>query len=189
MTHSNKIGKTIFITSTIANEGKSFVASNLAASLGYAGKKTLIIGMDIRAPGLKPYIGIRSSKGVTNFIIDQEMSLNDIIVKVPGIENLDLISSGDLAPNPAELLMNSRVKELFDEVKEIYDYIIVDTAASSIIADTSLICSNADAFIYVVRANFLDKSLLGYVNSVYKNKRFPNMALLINGIDHKKGLG
>ncbi len=189
LSDANKKGNSIFITSTIAHEGKSFIASNLAASLGYAGKKVLILGMDIRAPSIKPYLGIRGSKGVTNFIVDKELSVKDITVSVPKVENLDLISSGDIAPNPAELLMNPRVKQLFDEVKEIYDYIIVDTAASSIITDTTLICNHADAFIYVIRANFLDKRLLGYVKSIYKEKRFPNLALLVNGIDAKKGYG
>ena len=189
LTNSNAKGKTIFVTSTIAHEGKSFVASNLAASLGYAGKKTLILGMDVRAPTIKSYLGIRGSLGVTNYIIDNDLSLKDIVVSVPKVENLDLVSSGDIAPNPAELLMSTRVKELFDEVKERYDYIIVDTAASSIITDTTIIKNYADAFIYVIRVNFLDKRLLSYVKSLYKEKRFPNLALLVNGIDSKKGYG
>jgi capsular exopolysaccharide synthesis family protein len=189
LTHSGEKGKIIFVTSTIAHEGKSFISSNLAASLGYAGKKTLILGMDIRAPKIKQHLGIRGSRGVTNYIIDTKLSIKDITVKVPKVENLDLISSGDIAPNPAELLMNPRVAELFDEVRNDYDYVIVDTAASSIITDTTLLRSYADAFIYVIRANYLDKRQLGYVKSVYRDKIFSNMALLINGVDTKKGYG
>ena len=115
LTHTSEKGKTVFVTSTIAHEGKSFVASNLAASLGLAGKKTLILGMDIRAPKLKSYLGIRGTKGVTNYIIDDKITIDDITIKMPNFEDLDLISSGDIAPNPAELLMNVRVKELFDK--------------------------------------------------------------------------
>ena len=139
LTQIQEKGKTIFVTSTIAHEGKSFIASNLAASLAHAGKKTLIIGMDIRAPKIKSYLGIKGNKGVTNYIIDTDISIKDITLKVPKVENLDLISSGDIAPNPAELLMNPRVKELFEEVKENYEYIIVDTAASSMVTDTMLL--------------------------------------------------
>lgn len=186
LTRSDKKGKIIFITSTIAHEGKSFIASNISASLGHAGKKTLLIGMDIRAPKLKQYLGIKGNIGVTNYIINSNLSLTDIVLKVPKVENLDLISSGDLAPNPSELLMSPRVKDLFDEVRELYDYIIVDTAASSIITDTMLLRSYADAFIYVIRADVLDKRQLKYVNSIYKNNRFPNLALLVNSVDHKK---
>ena len=100
-----------------------------------------------------------------------------------------MISSGDVAPNPAELLMNSRVKELFDEVKENYEYIIVDTAASSIITDTTLLRSYADAFIFVIRANYLEKKQLRYVKSLYKDKVFKNLAILVNGVDTEKGYG
>ncbi|MDJ0645809.1 MAG: polysaccharide biosynthesis tyrosine autokinase [Flavobacteriaceae bacterium] len=182
-------GKTIFVTSTIANEGKSFISSNLASSLAFAGKKTLLLGMDIRAPKIKTYLGIRGTKGVTNFIIDTKLNTKEITVSVPKIKNLDLISSGDIAPNPAELLMNYRVKELFEQVKSQYDYIIVDTAASSIITDTMLLRDYADAFIYVIRANFLDKRQLGYLKAVHRDKRFPNLALLINAVDPKKGYG
>jgi capsular exopolysaccharide synthesis family protein len=189
LTNTNDKGKTIFITSTIASEGKSLVSSNLAAALAFAGKKTLLIGMDIRAPKIKEYIGIKGNIGVTNYIIDTNLSINEITLKVPKVKNLNLISSGSIPPNPAELLMNPRVKELFDSIKMEYEYIIVDTAASSIITDTMLLKDFADAFIYVIRANYLDKRQLGYLKSVYENKRFPNMALLVNAVDHKKGYG
>ena len=190
LTDTTTKGKTIFVTSTIAGEGKSFVSTNLATSLAYASKKTLLIGMDIRAPKIKPYLGIKGNKGVTNFIIDKNLTVEDVIINVPKVEgNLDLISSGDIPPNPAELLMNSRVKELFDSVREKYDYIIVDTAASSIITDTMLIRNHADAFVYVIRTNHLDKKQLSYLKSVYKENRYPNLAILVNGVDQKKGYG
>ena len=85
--------------------------------------------------------------------------------------------------------MNPRVEELFKRVKEKYEYIIVDTAASSIITDTMLLRNYADAFVYVVRINHLDKRQLGYLKSVYKEKRFPNLAILVNGVDPKLGYG
>ena len=186
LTQTGEKGKTVFITSTIAHEGKSFVSSNLAASLAHTGKKTLLIGMDVRAPKIKSYLGIKGDIGVTNYIIDTDITINGITIKVPTVENLELISSGNIPPNPSELLMNSRVKELFDEVKQHYEYIIVDTAASSIITDTMILRDYADAFVYVIRADYLDKRHLGYVKSLHKDKRFRNMALLINGVDHKK---
>ena len=185
----NKKAKIIFITSTIAHEGKSLVTSNLAAALAHGGKRTLIMGMDIRAPKLHTYLGLKGDIGVTNFIINSDISVDDITVKAPNIENLFIISSGDIAPNPAELLMNPRIKEIFSIVKENYDYVIVDTAAFSMVTDTLLLSSFADVFIYTIRANFLDKRLLKYINNIYKEKRLPNMALLINGVDHKKSYG
>ena len=177
------------MTSSIAHEGKSLVSTNLAAALAQANKHTLILGMDIRAPGLKPYLGIRGEIGITNYIINSKLKPEDVVNVVPNIDNLDVISSGDIAPNPAELLMNQRVEELFKWAKVNYDYIIVDTAAYSMVTDTLLLSKFADAFIYVIRANFLDKRMLTYIKFLYKEKRLPNLALLINGIDHKKSYG
>ena len=142
--------------------------------------------MDIRAPKIKSYLGVRGKHGVTNYIVKSNIKPEDIILSVPETENLFVASSGDLAPNPAELLMNPRVKELFEFCKENFDYVIVDTAAYSMVTDTLIISHFADAFIYVIRANFLDKRYLKFINGLYKSKRLPNMALLINGIDFKK---
>lgn len=183
------LGKTIFITSTIASEGKSFVSANLATVLAHADKKTLLLGMDIRAPKIKSYLGVRGEIGVTNFIINPNLKPSDLIVDVPNIENLSVISSGDIAPNPSELLMNSRIEELFQYCKLNYDYIIVDTAAYSMVTDTLLLSSYADSFLYIIRANYLDKRFLNYINSVYSEKRLPNLALLLNNIDVKKSYG
>ncbi len=182
-------GKVIFVTSTIAHEGKSLVSSNLAASLAYAGKKTLIIGLDIRAPKIEPYLGIKAKVGVTNYVINSSIAPEDIVVDVPKVDKLKLISSGDLAPNPAELLMSKRIKELFDYARNEFEYIIVDTAAFSMVTDTLLLSSYADAFIYVIRLNFLDKRMLKYIRSVYNQNRLPKMSLMINGVDHKKSYG
>lgn len=183
---NHKKGKVIFITSTIAHEGKSFISSNLSNVLSHTGARTLIIGLDIRAPRIKNYLGIRGKIGITNYIVNTEVSPQDIIIKAPNNENLDVISSGDLAPNPAELLMSPRLTELFDFARNEYDYIIVDTAAFSMVTDTLLLSRFADAFIYVIRANFLDKRMLKYIKSIYQEKRLPNMTLLVNGIDPKK---
>ncbi len=188
-TSEEKKGKTIFITSTIAHEGKSLVASNLASSLAHAGQRTLLLGMDIRAPKIKSYLGVRGKVGITNYIIDSDLTPDKIVNKVPDFKYLDVISSGDIAPNPAELLMNPRVKELFSFAKDNYEYIIVDTAAYSMVTDTLLLSSFADAFIYIIRANFLDKRALKFIKTLYKDKRLPNMSLLINGVDHKKSYG
>jgi capsular exopolysaccharide synthesis family protein len=186
---SNKKGKVFFITSTIAHEGKSLVSTNLATALALAGKKTLILGMDIRAPKIEPYLGIRGKIGVTNYIADSSVPVEDILFKAPNVDNLDIVSSGDLAPNPSELLMNPRVAELFAYARENYEYIIVDTAAFSMVTDTLLLSGYADAFIYVIRANFLDKRMLKYIKSLYHDRRLPKMSILINGVDHKKSYG
>lgn len=182
-------GKTIFITSTIGKEGKSFVALNLATSIAISGKKVLLIGMDLRAPKILKYLNLSEKEGLTNFISDDSKKLENFILRLPTIENLDLLPSGSIPPNPSELLMNVRVKEMFDSVKDIYDYVIVDTAPVGMVTDTLLLSDYADASVFVVRANFLDKRMLSIAECLYREKRFRNMAMLINGSDYKRGYG
>ncbi len=182
-------GKTIFVTSTTSKEGKSHTSLNLARSLSFSNKKVLIIESDIRVPKLNKYIGVenKSGLGLTNYIIDNKINFADVIHKID--TNLDMISSGTIPPNPAELLMDDKMETLFNAVKNKYDYIIVDTAAVGLVTDTLLISKFADIVIYVVRANYLDKRQLHIAQSMYDEKRLPNMVVLLNGVIQKKGYG
>lgn len=182
-------GKTVFVTSTIGQEGKSFVGLNLAASLAISGKKTLLVGMDLRAPKILKYLNLEDKKGLTNLVMSGNMNASDYIFSLPELEGLDILPSGSIPPNPAELLMDPRIRELFDLLKQQYDYIVVDTAPVGMVTDTLLLNAYADAFVYVVRANYLDKRLLSIAETVFKEKRLSNMAILINGSDHSKGYG
>lgn len=182
-------GKTIFVTSTTSKEGKSHTSLNLARSLSFSNKKVLIVETDIRVPKLNKYMGVenKTGLGLTNYIIDDKINFTDIINNVD--ENLDMISSGTIPPNPAELLMDEKLEVLFNAVKNKYDYIIVDTAAVGLVTDTLLISKFADMVIYVVRANYLDKRQLHVAQSMYDEKRLPNMVTLLNGVIHKRGYG
>lgn len=181
--------KIIFVTSTISGEGKTFVSVNTAASLALTGKKVLLMGMDLRAPKITQYLDLPNRNGVTNYIIDTNASLLEMIQPLRGFENLDLLSSGIVPPNPAELLLNPKIGDMFDELKEIYDYIIVDTAPVNLVTDTLMLSKYADMFLYVSRANYLDKRMLEVPERLYQEKRLPNMAILINGLDHSRGYG
>jgi tyrosine-protein kinase Etk/Wzc len=182
-------GQAIFITSTIGKEGKTFISINLAATLAISGKKVLLIGMDLRSPKILDYLGLQNVQGLTNYITNRNLVFNNVVCKMPGIEGVDVIPSGPIPPNPAELLMNDRLKELLNEAKERYDYIIIDTAPAGMVTDTLLLSDYADLFIYVVRAHFLDRRLLRLPEAYYKEKRLKNMAILVNSTDHKKGYG
>ena len=181
--------KTIFVTSTTSREGKSHTSFNLALSLSYSNKKVLLIETDIRVPKATTYLDINNDVGLTNFINNPKLKLKDVISHVDNNENLDVIVSGTIPPNPSELLMNVRVQLLFDDVKTKYDYIIVDTAAVGLVTDTLLIAKHADMFIYVVKANYIDKRQLYVAQNMYIEKRLPNMAILLNYVNFKKGLG
>ena len=181
--------KVLFVTSTIAGEGKSFVSINLAASLALTNKKVLLLGLDLRAPKITEYLGIAYRKGVTNYILDDKLNVDDLKFTIPQVENVDFISSGVIPPNPSELLSNYRVKELFEIVKKDYDFVIVDTAPVALVADTLLIADFADMFLYVARANFVDKRMLIVPKKLYEEKKLPNMAILLNDTDSERGYG
>lgn len=187
MLDSKNMGKTVFITSTQGHEGKTFTAINLASSLAISGKKTLLLAMDLRAPKISKYLNLEDKIGVTNFIKNGDLNINDIIVQLTKFKNLHLINSGDIPPNPVELLMSNRIKEIFEYVKDKYEYVIVDTAPVGMVTDTIQISKYADATIYVVKANFLDKRMLHIPDRLHKEAKLKNMAILINGSDHSKG--
>ncbi|WPR71626.1 polysaccharide biosynthesis tyrosine autokinase [Flavobacterium sp. NG2] len=185
---SDDKAKTIFLTSTFPKEGKTFVSVNLAATFALSGKKVLLIGMDIRNPRIDDYLTL-PERGVTNFLSDKNIDLNSLVVKQEGYDNFYVLPSGVIPPNPAELLMSSRVDTIFETLKAQYDYIIVDTAPVSLVTDTLLIAKHADCFVYVVRANVLEKRMLNIPSTLYRDNKLPNMCMLLNDTDSSKGYG
>ncbi len=180
--------KIIFSTSTFSGEGKTFISANLAATIALSGKKVLLMGMDLRNPKLKEYINLPVI-GITNFLTNKDAEIQDYIIKIDGYEDFYALPAGTIPPNPAELLMNKKIEEMFKTLRQQYDYIIVDTAPVSLVTDTLLIAKYADAFMYVIRANKLDKKLLNIPVSLYKENKLPNMSLLLNDTDSTKGYG
>ncbi|MDX1463398.1 MAG: polysaccharide biosynthesis tyrosine autokinase, partial [Marinirhabdus sp.] len=167
------VAKRIFVTSTIKGEGKTFVAFNMGLSLAMTGKKVLLVGADIRNPQIHRYLpdGKMKSAGLTEYLVDTESEVKDII-KPSGINsNLQVIHSGSIPPNPAELLMKPRTATFFNELESQFDYIIVDTAPSMLVTDTVLINKYADVMMYVVRAGYTDKRLLDFLSDSIENGR------------------
>jgi len=182
--------KTIFVTSTTSQEGKSHTAINLASSLSFSNKRVLIIETDIRMPKANSYLKMKMKDlGLTDYIGNSKLEIGDVLTSHKSNPNLHLISSGTVPPNPAELLMSERMVTLFKKVATMYDYVVVDTAAVGLVTDTLLISKHADMFVYVVRAGYLDKGQLKVAKTMYDQKRLPNMAILLNDVKSKKGYG
>lgn len=181
--------KTVFITSTTAQEGKSHTTTNLASSFSYSEKKVLLVETDIRVPRVNDYLELEPDKGLTDYISNRKLSIADVTIKVKDNPYLDVIPSGSIPPNPAELLMSERVKDLFEDAQKQYDYIIVDTAAVGLVTDTLIISDFADLFIYVVSADNIDKRQLHIAQTMYEEGRLPNMTVLLNGTQKRKGYG
>ncbi len=188
--HDSEKAKIIFVTSTTSKEGKSHTAINLASSLSFSNKKVIIIETDIRMPKVNSYLKMKINDfGLTDFIGNNKLKIGDVITTHEDNNNLHLISSGTIPPNPSELLRSDRMKTLFEQVSDIYDYVIVDTAAVGLVTDTMLISKYADMFVYVMRVGYLEKSQLHVAQTMYDQKRLPNMAILLNDVKSKKGYG
>lgn len=182
--------KIVLMTSTKSGEGKSFIAINLAASLALQhGKKVLLVGMDIRNPQIGNYLGINPKWGLTNYLSSGNLAVSDIINHVDGTSSLDVIVAGPIPPNPAELLMSNAVDRLFEQLRPMYDYIIVDTAPVGMVSDTFTLDRIADATIYVTRVNYSTLTDLKFVEAIYEDKRLKKLSVVINGTHSKKGYG
>jgi capsular exopolysaccharide synthesis family protein len=177
--------KIIMITSTCSGEGKSFFSRNLAMSLASLGKKTLFIDLDMRKSVTNEILNINPGKGIALYLADAQISLNEVIDKSKTFDsNLDIIPIKTFPPNPAELLMSSRLDELFESVKkEDYDYIVVDTPPVGLVSDAFYITKFADVSIYVVRANYTIKNALNQIQTYYKDKKLTNLTLVLNAAE------
>lgn len=173
-------GKKIFVTSTYPKEGKTFISVNLATILAQTDKKVLLMGLDIRNPKISEYI-TTPTKGITNYISSKEkVVLKDYIYPSGIAANFDVLPAGIIPPNPSELLMSKALENLLAEIEDIYDYIVVDTAPISLVTDTTLIAKYADAFLYVTRANYLDRRMIPYIEKLYSDQNLPSMSVLVN---------
>jgi len=186
-------GKVIYVTSTISGEGKSFMATNLAKIISQTGKRVLLIGADLRSPRLLDYLGLSHLKpkqiGITQYLVNTHITIENILIRKPEPYDFDVITSGYIAPNPSELLMNGKFDLIVEYGKKNYDFVIVDTAPISLVTDTALIAEYADLTLFVVRAEYLIKRMLSYAQEMYSEGRLKNMSIVLNDVDFRKGYG
>ena len=180
--------KVILFTSTQPGEGKSFLAANTAISLAFLGKKVIILGMDIRKPGLNKAFGFtRSAKGITNYLNDPEHTdLMSLIMESQISPNLQILPGGPVPPNPTELVARPVLDDMINMLKERYDYVILDTAPIGMVTDTAIIGRVADLCVYACRADYTPKNGYEYINVLKNSHKFPKLATVINGIDMRK---
>ena len=177
-------GKVVFVTSTVKGEGKTFVSVNLALTLASPSKKTIIIGSDIRNPQLQRYNTARKGLiGLTEYLNDENVKLEEIVHPSSFNKNLDVIYSGSIPPNPTDLLSNGKYEVLIETLKEKYDYIILDTAPLMLVTDSFLISEVADITLYVTRSKYTEKSLIDFANKVMDAGKIKNAAFILNDVD------
>jgi len=181
-------GQIIFLSSTLPSEGKTFTSINLANSMALTEKKVVLVGLDLRAPKLSLYLNHeKNSLGVSNYLSNSDIKLDSITYSANDEINFDYIFSGDIPPNPSELLTRPRLAEFFDDLKNKYDYVIVDTSPLAPVVDTISILEHADLLLYVVKANFANKKSLDLPLRILKEKKVKKIAFILNGSNRKKG--
>ena len=182
--------KVMMFTSSTSGEGKTFVASNIGISLALLGKKVIMVGLDIRKPRLAELFQIDNHhNGITNLIVRDHNSWEDIQNQIlsSGVNsNLDLLMAGPVPPNPGELVTRASLDNIIDQLKNHYDYVILDTAPVGLVNDSLQLGRLANLCVYVCRADYTPKASFGMINGLNAEKKLPNMCLVLNGVDLSK---
>lgn len=175
--------KVIAITSSMSNEGKTFISSNLAQAFSLINKKVLLVGLDIRNPMLAHLYGIEQKDGISDYLAGEVSRVDDLICYLPEFEGLDLLPCGHIPPNPNELLSKKELDDLFANLRKQYDYIIIDTAPIGLVSDTSLVNRVVDMTLYVAREGSTTKDCIDFVNVLYDEQKLNDIQIVINGVN------
>jgi capsular exopolysaccharide synthesis family protein len=179
--------KVLMVTSSVSGEGKSFVSLNLASSLAISNKKVVLLEFDLRNPSLSERLGFKRAGGITNYLRG-EVQVDDVVKTVPELENLFFISAGTPLPlNPGEIILNPRMKSLFDYLRAHYDYVIMDTPPVEAVSDALSLAKMADISFFVLRHKYTARPSLKLINQLHTDQKLPHISLIINGI--KPGFG
>ncbi|MCD8269409.1 MAG: CpsD/CapB family tyrosine-protein kinase [Parabacteroides sp.] len=172
------------VTSSNPASGKTFVSLNLAASLALTGKRTVLLEMDLRK-GSKKGKDERVLPGLTHYLSGKITDLAQLIHPYPGFEELEVITSGPIPPNPAELLLGQALDDLIGQLKERYEYIVIDTVPCGMVADAPIISRVTDLCIYVIREGLMDRRRLPDIENLYTEGRLPHLSVLLNDARYK----
>jgi len=175
----------ILITSTIMGEGKSTTVANLSAIFNLAGYKCVVINLDLRKPTLHKFFNVDNSIGMSTYLSGRS-KIEDIISPTE-YENLDVITSGPIPPNPSELIMTDKMQELIDALKEEYDYIFIDSAPLGLVTDTMNLMPYADINLIIFRENYALKSFAKDLNSLVERHDLKHIGIVLNGSDMSSG--
>ncbi|MFC5412546.1 GumC family protein [Larkinella bovis] len=180
--NESKQSQVLLFTSCISGEGKSFLSLNLGASMAMGDRKTVILEMDLRKPQLHKYLHIENQLGISDYLTE-EATIDELLRPIMGYENYYIITAGPLLSNPAELLLNSpRLEQFFGELRERFDYILVDSPPVGLVTDSQLLAPFADVTLFMVRHDHTPKNNLKMVDALFKEQRFQNLSIVLNAI-------
>ncbi len=179
--------KSILITSSIPGEGKTFNSINLASVFASSGRKTLLLGTDLRKPKIYSDFGLTNEKGLSSYLAADESLIS--VIQATSYSHLDIMSSGPIPPNPSELILNEKFNDMLQQLKNIYDYVVLDAPPIGMVADAVEIMKIVDYSFYIVRCNYTHKQSIQYINDKYESKYISNVAIIINDLKVRKGYG
>jgi capsular exopolysaccharide synthesis family protein len=179
--------RTLMLTSSISGEGKTFCSINIATVFALSEKKTIILGLDLRKPKIFDDFNIQNETGIVNFLIGQKKL--DEVIQHTHVPYLDVITSGPIPPNPSELILGDSMREMMEELKKKYDYIILDTPPVGLVSDALELAQYCDVTLYVVRQNFTKKEMLTLLNNRAKRGELNNISIILNGYENKAKYG
>jgi capsular exopolysaccharide synthesis family protein len=178
----------ILITSSFSGEGKSFVSTNMGAVMSLASKKTIVLEFDIRKPKVLSGLGLPKKPGLTNYMLGK-LSLEELPIPVAGYDNYFVLACGPIPPNPAEMLLDPKLNELFSYLKKNFDVIIIDTAPVGMVSDAMTLSQFADATLYIVRQGHTYKKQIGLIDDYYQANKLPKISIVINDVKVRSGYG
>ena len=180
--------KTILVTSFMSGEGKSFVSINLAATLSAPENKILLLELDLRKPKFSKYLNLEPQYGLTDLLVSNQ-HYTKAVVRSSYLPNVDIITSGNIPPNPHELLISKRLKEVINELQQHYDMIVMDSSPVGLVADTYALEDVTDLSLFILRQKYSYKTTLKFIENLYQEKKFKQLGIVVNGITDMKGFG
>lgn len=180
-------GKVLMVTSTMPGEGKSFVSINLANTLATAGKKVILIELDLRRPHIAKTLGLNSRPGMTDYLISSDMLPRDVIQTSRDYEHMSFVTCGPVPPNPGELILTKRLQTFVEYARNTYDYVVLDTPPVGIVSDAVVIGNMVDLTLYILRHRYSYRSSVKLLNELNLNNKLPHLSIVINSIDKTKG--
>jgi tyrosine-protein kinase Etk/Wzc len=182
---TGKNNKTVMVTSSMGGEGKSFLTINLCTVLALAGKKVLLMELDLRKPKITENLQLQK-KGFTNYLISDESDWQKWVQNSKVHENFDVFSSGPIPPNPTELLLLPQTTELFNNLKQHYDYLVIDTPPAGMVTDAEILGVHADITLYMVRHHITYKEQVSLIERFHQKKSLPRINIIVNDVEFKK---
>lgn len=177
-------GKVILVTSSVPNEGKTVVAANLASVLGMSEKRVIILSLDLRRPELHHKFGLSNKLGISD-VLSGKAELKNVVWEHTVYKNLNIVTSGRIPPNPAELLASTNMKKLIEKLKQEYDYIILDTPPINYVADAMALFKYADVILFVVKSDFTDEKYLKAFNEIVRKMNLKHVGIVLNSVKKK----